>query len=88
MKPQSFTTVKGFEKAHRTTRKEVFLSRMESLVPWGAFCALIEPHDPKAGNGVRGAGGRRRRFMSLQPRTVFMQPRGAFMQLRLLQKAL
>ncbi|MDR2032278.1 MAG: transposase, partial [Azoarcus sp.] len=43
--------MKGCEKGHRTTRKEAFLSRMETLVPWGAFCALIEPHYPKAGNG-------------------------------------
>lgn len=24
---------------------------MEALVPWDEFCALIEPHYPKAGNG-------------------------------------
>jgi IS5 family transposase len=24
---------------------------MEALVPWVEFCALIEPHHPKAGNG-------------------------------------
>jgi IS5 family transposase len=51
MKQQSFATMKGFEKEHRRTRKEVFLSRMETLVPWGEFCALIDPYYPKAGNG-------------------------------------
>jgi IS5 family transposase len=44
MKQQTFATVKGFEKAHRKTRKEEFLTRMEGLVPWSEFCALIEPY--------------------------------------------
>lgn len=42
---------KGFEVHGRATRKAEFLARMEALVPWAAFCALIEPHYPKAGNG-------------------------------------
>ena len=41
----------GFEKHSRATRKAAFLARMESLMPWAEFCALIEPHYPKAGNG-------------------------------------
>jgi hypothetical protein len=28
----------------KTTRKEAFLSQMESVVPWSALQALIEPH--------------------------------------------
>ena len=31
----------------RATRKAAFLARMEMLVPWAAFCALIEPHYPR-----------------------------------------
>jgi IS5 family transposase len=42
---------KGFEVHGRATRKAEFLARMEALVPWAQFCALIEPHYPKAGNG-------------------------------------
>jgi IS5 family transposase len=42
---------KGFEVHGRATRKAQFLARMETLVPWAQFCALIEPHYPKAGNG-------------------------------------
>ncbi len=42
---------KGFDKHARATRKGEFLSRLEALVPWAEFCALIEPHYPKAGNG-------------------------------------
>jgi len=41
----------GFEKHMRPTRKAEFLARMEGLMPWAEFCALIEPHYPKAGNG-------------------------------------
>ena len=46
----------GFERFGRTTRKAEFLSRMDTMVPWGQFCALIEPHYPKAGNGRRPVG--------------------------------
>jgi transposase, IS5 family len=45
-----------FERFGRATRKAEFLARMETLVPWGQFCALIEPHYPKAGNGRRPVG--------------------------------
>ena len=51
MKQMTLATVKGFEVYGRATRKAEFLARMEALVPWEAFCALIEPHYPKAGNG-------------------------------------
>lgn len=51
MKQMTLATVKGFEKHGRATRKAEFLARMESLMPWAEFCALIEPHYPKAGDG-------------------------------------
>jgi IS5 family transposase len=51
MKQMTLAAAKGFEKHRRATRKAEFLARMESLMPWSAFCALIEPHYPKAGNG-------------------------------------
>jgi IS5 family transposase len=41
----------GFELHGKITRRAAFLARMEALVPWGEFCALIEPHYPRAGNG-------------------------------------
>ena len=37
----------------RQTRKEIFLGRMESLIPWQRLESVIEPHYPKAGNGRR-----------------------------------
>ena len=51
MKQMTLAAAKGFEVHGRATRKAEFLARMEALVPWGEFCALIEPHYPKAGNG-------------------------------------
>ena len=51
MKQMTLAATKGFEKHNRATRKAEFLARMESLMPWTEFCALIEPHYPKAGNG-------------------------------------
>jgi IS5 family transposase len=51
MKQMTLAAAKGFEVHGRATRKAEFLARMEALVPWNEFCALIEPHYPKAGNG-------------------------------------
>ena len=33
----------------KQTRREVFLSEMEAVVPWGRLLGLITPHYPKAG---------------------------------------
>jgi IS5 family transposase len=51
MKQMTLSGAKGFEKHSRATRKGAFLARMEVLMPWAAFCALIDPYYPKAGNG-------------------------------------
>jgi IS5 family transposase len=51
VKQMTLATAKGFEVHGRATRKAEFLTRMEALVPWAQFCAVIEPHYPKAGNG-------------------------------------
>jgi len=51
MKQMTLAAGRGFEKHMRPTRKAEFLARMEGLMPWPEFCALIEPHYPKAGNG-------------------------------------
>jgi len=39
---QTTLAVAGFEKHGRATRKAEFLSRMDALVPWAEFCALID----------------------------------------------
>ena len=49
MKQLTLAAASGFEKHNRATRKAAFLARMEALVPWSEFCALIEPHYPKVG---------------------------------------
>lgn len=51
MKQMTLAAAKGFEKHNRATRKAEFLARMERLMPWSAFCELIEPYYPKVGNG-------------------------------------
>jgi len=51
VKQMTFAGAKGFEVHGRATLKAEFLARMEALVPWAQFCAVIEPHYPKAGNG-------------------------------------
>lgn len=51
MKQMTLAAATGFEKHSRAMRKAAFLARMETLVPWSEFCALIEPYYPKPGNG-------------------------------------
>lgn len=51
MKQLTLAAGRGFDKHARATRKAEFLAKMETLMPWAEFCALIEPHYPKAGNG-------------------------------------
>src|SRR5215203_4284041 len=40
-----------YEQYRKPTRRDVFLTTMEQVVPWAALCEVIEPHYPKAGNG-------------------------------------
>jgi IS5 family transposase len=40
-----------FDKYRKHRRKEIFLTKMDGLIPWQALCAVIESHYPKAGNG-------------------------------------
>lgn len=42
-----------FSSKRRQTRKEIFLSRMDAILPWAKLLAVIEPVYPKAGNGRR-----------------------------------
>jgi transposase, IS5 family len=47
MKQTTFATATGFEAFRKTTRREVFLTEMNRVVPWVELCALIEPVYPK-----------------------------------------
>jgi IS5 family transposase len=40
-----------FDKYSKRTKQEIFLTKMDGLIPWQALCAVIEPHYTKAGNG-------------------------------------
>jgi len=51
MKQLSLAEMGFGPKAGKQTRKAVFLSEMEVVVPWSRLEALIEPHYPKKGNG-------------------------------------
>ncbi|WP_233402604.1 IS5 family transposase [Marinomonas transparens] len=42
-----------FSSKRRQTRKEIFLSRMDNLLPWTQLLGLIDPFYPKAGNDRR-----------------------------------
>ncbi len=37
----------GFEKFHKQTKKEQFLTEMDSIIPWKELTAAIEPYYPK-----------------------------------------
>ena len=43
----------GFEQKKRQTRRELFLERIEALLPWAALEARVEPVYPKPGRGRR-----------------------------------
>ncbi len=55
MKQQTLTMAAdqeaGFAQHGKPTRRDTFLQTMDSIVPWVAQCAVIEPYYPKAGNG-------------------------------------
>jgi transposase, IS5 family len=59
-----------FTSKRRKTRKELFLVRIDELIPWQQLEAQIEPFYPKAGNG------RRSYPLSTMLRIHFMQNSG------------
>ena len=50
MKQMTLATA-GFERYGKTTRRAVFLSEMDKVVPWSALCRKVAPYYPKPGNG-------------------------------------
>ena len=42
-----------YEKKKKRTRREVFLEKMEQVVPWSRLMEVIEPHYPKSGRRGR-----------------------------------
>ncbi|MDX7878426.1 IS5 family transposase, partial [Aeromonas veronii] len=53
MSHQLTFTDSEFHSKRRQTRKEIFLSRMEQILPWQNMAEVIEPFYPKVGNGRR-----------------------------------
>jgi IS5 family transposase len=53
MKQTTFAMT-GFEKHHKTTRREKFLTEMDEIVPWAKLCKVVEPFYP-TGEGGRPA---------------------------------
>jgi pilus assembly protein CpaE len=45
----------GSEKFARKSKRELFLDRMEQVIPWGELQALVESRDPQAESGQRPA---------------------------------
>ena len=64
---QTLASQRGIEKYARKSRREEFLSLMESVVPWRELEAVIEPYYPKAGNGRQPVG------LSIMLRVYFLQ---------------
>jgi IS5 family transposase len=67
MRQQTLASQASFEQFGRKGKRELFLDRMEQVVPWLELLALVEPHYPKAGNGRKPAG------LSIMLRTYFLQ---------------
>ena len=52
MRQQTFASVE-FEHKKRKTRRELFLERLDAIVPWAELEARVEPHYPQPGRGRR-----------------------------------
>jgi IS5 family transposase len=56
MRQQTLASQGSFERYGRKSRRELFLDKMNGIIPWSALEGLVEPHYPKAGNGRRPVG--------------------------------
>jgi len=56
MRQRTLASQAGFEKFGRKSRRELFLERMEQVVPWAELLALVGPHYPKAGKRAAAGG--------------------------------
>ena len=45
---QTTLAANDFERYRKPTRRERFLTEMNTVVPWADLVAVIEPHYPKA----------------------------------------
>ena len=56
MRQITFASQPSFEKYGRMSRREAFLTSMDTIVPWSELEALIAPFYPKAGKGRQPVG--------------------------------
>jgi len=56
MRQITFASQPSFEKYGRMSRREAFLTSMDTIVPWSELEALIAPYYPKAGKGRQPVG--------------------------------
>lgn len=69
MGKQLSLAVGGFEAYRKATRRDVFLSEMDRVIPWGELCGVIEPYYPKEPEGA----GRRPLGLEKMLRIYFLQ---------------
>jgi IS5 family transposase len=56
MRQITFASQPSFEKYGRMSRREAFLTSMDTIVPWSELEAFIAPYYPKAGKGRQSVG--------------------------------
>jgi IS5 family transposase len=50
---QTTLSMAGFDRYAKPTRREIFLTQMDKVVPWGELCAVIAPvYYPKTKGGA------------------------------------
>jgi len=49
---QTTLSMAGFERFAKPTRRELFLSQMDKIVPWAQLCGVVEPFYPRARSGA------------------------------------
>ncbi|MGA3081894.1 MAG: transposase, partial [Terracidiphilus sp.] len=56
MRQEILTSQEGSERFARKSERELFLDRMDQVLPWGELLALVESYDPPAAMGPPPAG--------------------------------
>ena len=68
LRQQTLASQGSFERYGKKTRREKFLEEMDAIMPWAQLRSLIEPYDPKEGNGRLPVG------LGIMLRIYFLQP--------------
>jgi transposase, IS5 family len=49
---QTTLSIAGFDRFAKPTRRQLFLTQMDQIVPWAQLCAVVEPFYPKVRSGA------------------------------------